>query len=153
MQNYELLRAFMTLLVLGFLLTPGTWAADRLAGPIPAQVVRVVDGDTILVRAHIWLGQEVETAVRLAGTDTPEMKGRCAAESKMAEAAKAFLASRVDGSLVQLRDVLTDKYGGRVRALVFDSTGADLSVELIKAGLARPYGGEKRQPWCLGDIE
>ena len=35
-------------------------AKDVLAGPVPAEVVRVVDGDTLLVRAEIWLGQTVE---------------------------------------------------------------------------------------------
>lgn len=132
------------------LAAPSAWAADRLEGPIPAQVVRVVDGDTILVRAHIWLGQEVETSVRLAGTDTPEMKARCGAERDKAEAARAFLASRLDGTVVQLRDVLTDKYGGRVRALVIDASGADVSLELIKLGLARRYDGGQRQSWCGG---
>ncbi|TAN53921.1 MAG: nuclease [Rhodospirillales bacterium] len=123
-------------------------ASDRLAGPIPAQVIRVVDGDTLVVRAHIWLGQEVETLVRLMGTDTPEMKARCAAEREKAVAARDFLAGSVDGKLVQLHDVLTDKYGGRVRAQVLDATGADLSQELIRAGLARPYDGGQRQSWC-----
>jgi endonuclease YncB( thermonuclease family) len=132
------------------LLGVGALAQDRLAGPIPAQVVRVVDGDTILVRAHIWLGQEVETSVRMTGIDTPEIKARCEAERVKAEAARTFLISRVEGTIVQLRDVLTDKYGGRVRALVFDAKGSDLSAELIKAGLARSYDGGKRQPWCEG---
>jgi len=123
-------------------------ASDRLAGPIPAQVIRVVDGDTLVVRAHIWLGQEVETLVRLMGADTPEMKARCAAEHEKAVVAREFLADRVDGKLVQLQDVLTDKYGGRVRAKVLDASGADLSQELIRAGLARPYDGGQRQSWC-----
>lgn len=126
----------------------GALAAERLAGPIPAQVVRVVDGDTIVVRAHIWLGQEVETLVRLFGADAPELKARCAAEREKAEAARLFLSQRLEGAVVQLRDVLTDKYGGRVLALVQDSSGADLSAELVKAGLARRYDGGTRQSWC-----
>lgn len=126
-------------------------AAERLAGPIPAQVVRIVDGDTIVVRAHIWLGQEVETLVRLFGADAPELKARCALEREKAEAARQFLLQRLEGSVVQLRDVLTDKYGGRVLALVQDASGADLSSELVKAGLARRYDGGTRQPWCKGE--
>ncbi|MBI5119489.1 MAG: thermonuclease family protein [Rhodospirillales bacterium] len=125
-------------------------AAERLAGPIPAQVVRVVDGDTIVVRAHIWLGQEVETLVRLFGADAPELKARCALEREKAEAARQFLAQRLDGSVVQLRDVLTDKYGGRVLALVQDASGGDMTTELVKAGLARRYDGGARHSWCDG---
>ena len=39
--------------------TPGTSATARemLLGPIAAEVMEVVDGDTLKVRAHIWLGQ------------------------------------------------------------------------------------------------
>ena len=36
-------------------------AAERLAGPIPARVLAVIDGDTIEVQARIWLGQEINT--------------------------------------------------------------------------------------------
>jgi endonuclease YncB( thermonuclease family) len=49
-----------------------------LAGPVMARVIRVYDGDTILVRARIWVDQEIEIRVRLAGVDTPEIKGQCA---------------------------------------------------------------------------
>jgi endonuclease YncB( thermonuclease family) len=45
-------------------------------------------------------------------------------------------------------DVQPDKYGNRVRARIVTPAGADLSQSLIQAGLARPYKGEKRQPWC-----
>ena len=48
-------------------------AEDVLPGPIPATIERVVDGDTIDVRARIWLGQEIVVRVRLAGLDAPEL--------------------------------------------------------------------------------
>ncbi|HCX68087.1 MAG TPA: nuclease, partial [Rhodobiaceae bacterium] len=32
------------------------YAAERMAGPVEAEVVRVVDGDTLVARARIWLG-------------------------------------------------------------------------------------------------
>ncbi|MBF0353887.1 MAG: thermonuclease family protein [Alphaproteobacteria bacterium] len=144
------LRVAVPLVLIGAIFSSVAGAAERLEGPIPAQVVRVVDGDTLMVRAHIWLGQEVETLVRLEGTDTPELKARCEQEREKALAARDFLVARVDGKLVQLHDILTDKYGGRVRAQVLDASGADLSVELIKQGLARRYDGGQRQSWCTG---
>ena len=49
-------------------------AADRIAGPVAADVVEVIDGDTIAVRAHIWPGHIVETRVRLDRVDTPETR-------------------------------------------------------------------------------
>lgn len=42
-----------------------TLASEVIPGPIPTTVIKVTDGDTATVEAHIWLGQRVETAVRL----------------------------------------------------------------------------------------
>ncbi|MFQ5466725.1 MAG: thermonuclease family protein [Kiloniellaceae bacterium] len=125
-------------------------AAERLGGPVPAQVVRVIDGDTIQVRARIWLDQEVETRVRLDGVDAPELKARCARERAMAVQARAFLDQRLaaPGAPVFLSDIRYGKYAGRVLARVRDASGADLAEALIAAGLARPYAGKRRASWC-----
>lgn len=128
--------------------TPAALARDTLPGPVPAEVVEVIDGDTIRVRAHIWLGQAVETAVRLNGINAPELRGDCEQERRLAAAAKDYLARRLIGRAVRLRDIQQDKYGGRVVAQVDDAEGRDLGEELVAAGLARPYGGGKRGKWC-----
>lgn len=120
---------------------------DTLPGPIPARVIRVVDGDTVEVEAQIWLGQTVQTAVRLRGVDTPELRGKCADERVKAQAARDLLAARV-GPQVMLLDVGFDKYGGRVVARLHSLRGQDMAAELVKAGLARPYDGGGRTPWC-----
>jgi micrococcal nuclease len=122
-------------------------AANGLDGPIPAQVVRVVDGDTLQVEARIWLGQSVDVRVRIDGIDTPELHGACDAERQAALAARAFLEKRLSDAAIQLRDVTYDKYGGRVLARVIDKDG-DVAAALIATGLARPYNGGQRQPWC-----
>ena len=59
-------------------------AADRLAGPVQAEVLRVLDGDTGEVEARIWLGQTLRTLVRIRGADTPELHGKCARERDLA---------------------------------------------------------------------
>ena len=56
-------------------------ASEVLPGPIAADVIKVIDGDTLPVRARIWLGQEVEINVRLADVDTPELCGAAARPS------------------------------------------------------------------------
>ena len=122
-------------------------AAEALAGPVFAVVQRVVDGDTIEVRAAIWLGQTLVVRVRIDGVDAPEMEARCAQERKWALAARDYLAHRLDGAAVRLTRVVYDKYGGRVRAEVADAKG-DIATDLLAAGLARPYHGERREPWC-----
>ena len=129
------------------------FAAETLQGPIAAHVLRVIDGDTIEVRARIWLGQEVEIKVRLDGADSPELKGRCAAERRRAEDARAFVAAQVGGKDVTLSDVRYDKYGGRVLARVAGADGANLSDQLIARGLARPYFGAARAPWCTASAD
>ncbi len=128
-------------------------AEAPLAGPVPARVVSVIDGDTIVVLARIWLGQEVRTRVRLAGVDAPELRGKCARERELAQAARRFLAVRlatVHGEAVEirLRDIRYGKFAGRVLARVEAPGGEDLGDGLVAAGLARPYSGRGRAPWC-----
>jgi micrococcal nuclease len=141
--------SYTCILLLAALATPLA-ARERLPGPIPASVAVVIDGDTLRVKARVWLGQEVDTLVRLLGVDAPELDGRCADERRRAEDARAFLRRRAQGGRVSLVDVRTDKYGGRVLARVLDDDGTDLGAALVAAGLARPYGGAKRTPWCPG---
>ena len=107
----------------------------------------MVDGDTIEVRASIWLGQTLLVRVRIDGVDAPELEARCSEERRMALAARDYLTQRLSGQQVKLTSVVYDKYGGRVRAHVADGMG-DLGNALLTAGLARPYHGERRQSWC-----
>jgi endonuclease YncB( thermonuclease family) len=151
-------------LVLGGL--PGRLGAgERLAGPLPAWVVSVIDGDTLEVRVHIWLGQDLNTRVRLAGIDAPELKGKCDREKNLARRARAYLLARLDpadsgvgakagagagagAGEIRLREVRYGKFAGRVLARVETLDGTDLGQDLIAAGLARPYDGRRRASWC-----
>ncbi|MEW5728330.1 MAG: thermonuclease family protein [Pseudomonadota bacterium] len=137
----------MALTLAPALLGAGT-AADRLPGPIEARVVRVIDGDTIAVRARIWLRQEVETNVRLAGLDTPEKNGRCEGEREMARKAQAFVEAKLAEGQVTLRDIEFEKYGGRVLARVLTPAGEDLGQLIIDARLGRAYEGRTKAGWC-----
>jgi endonuclease YncB( thermonuclease family) len=118
---------------------PRLVAAEALAGPVPAKGERVVDGDTIDVRADICLGQTLLVRVRIDGVDAPELEARCPEERKLALAAREFLARRLG---------VYGKYGGRVGADVADNKG-DVGEALLAAGLARPYHGERRASWCV----
>ena len=123
-------------------------AREVLEGPVPVEVIRIIDGDTIVVRAHPWLGVFIETRVRLAGIDAPELRGRCDGEIALAGRARDRLAELLAGGAARLDDVRHDKDAGRVRARVLDGNGVDVGAALIAAGLARPYHGERRRPWC-----
>jgi micrococcal nuclease len=129
-----------------FLLTSGE---APLEGPIAAHVVRVIDGDTFEASARIWLGQAVDIHVRIMGIDAPELHARCEAEWRKANAAKDYLARRIEGGEVRLSDLTYDKYGGRVDAAVTDGRG-DIGLAMLKAHLARAYDGGRREGWCDG---
>ena len=148
--------AALTVLVLQLcLVAPPLWAgkSERLDGPVQARVVEVVDGDTLLVRARIWLGQEIETRVRLTGVDAPEMKARCSRERALAEQARDFIRDRVGDAPVVLHDVRYGKYAGRVLARIENAGGMDLGRSLLAAGLARPYAGGRRGSWCEAAVQ
>ena len=128
-------------------------ALKILPGPIPARIVRVVDGDTLAVRAQIWVQQQVDVLVRIRGVDAPELKGKCAKETQMAEAAKARLEQMIQGhEMVFLEQISPDKYGGRVVAIVRllpDKTPfADVGSLLLQEGVVRRYDGRARPGWC-----
>jgi endonuclease YncB( thermonuclease family) len=119
-----------------------------VAGPVRAHLVRVVDGDTIEVLARIWPDHYVETLVRLADIDAPELRGRCAEEVAQAERAQARLAALLAGNRLQLVDVRYGKYAGRVVARVLTEDGRDVAQILLAEKLVRPYGGGRRESWC-----
>jgi micrococcal nuclease len=123
-------------------------ALNRLDGPVAAEVLRVIDGDTIEVRAHIWLGHQVTTLVRVGGIDAPELRGKCEGERAAARRAKARIEEHINGRQVILRDIRFEKYAGRVMSKVETEAGEDLGAALTREGLVRTYGGAKRAPWC-----
>jgi endonuclease YncB( thermonuclease family) len=104
-------------------------------GPVPARLLRVVDGDTIRVRAHIWLGQDVETMVRLSGVDAAEKHAHCDYERDMARKAQDFVEAKLADDRISLADITYDKYGRRVVARVLTASGEDLSTALLGAPL------------------
>lgn len=142
--------ALLLPLVLLPALLSGAPRAEELPGPITAEVLEVVDGDTLAVRVKVWLDQELQTRVRLDGIDTPEIRGKCEREKEIAREAHEALRRLVlkDRSRVVLRDVAYDKFGGRVRARVLLPDGTDVAQSLIGAGYARPYSGGARGGWC-----
>ena len=133
-------------------LTLPAQAADEMASPVAAAVTRVLDGDTLEVRAEVWLGIELTSHVRIRGIDAPELHGTCAAERTMAEAARDRL-TQLAGDSIRLAHIAQDKYGGRVDTDVVNASGTDLKAAMIAAGLARAYDGGTRGDWCpVGSI-
>jgi endonuclease YncB( thermonuclease family) len=114
----------------------------------PAEVLRVIDGDTFEARVHVWPGLDITTKIRLRGIDAPELPARCATERTMAEAARDALGAMLAEGAVGISGVTLDKYGGRAVADAGTRSVANVSAELLAKGHARSYGGGKRRGWC-----
>jgi endonuclease YncB( thermonuclease family) len=114
----------------------------------PAEVLRVLDGDTFEARVNLWPGLDVTTRVRLRGIDAPEMKARCDDERVKAEAARDALRAILGQGGVGISKVTPDKYGGRVDADASTASTPDVGAALLDAGLARRYSGGRRESWC-----
>jgi endonuclease YncB( thermonuclease family) len=122
-------------------------SAAEIFGPYEAEVVRIIDGDTIAVRAFTYPGEIKIVSVRVEGVDTPELKGKCQKERELARKAKIFTENFV-GQRIRINNVRLGKFAGRIVADVETLDGKLLDKALIKAGLGRFYDGGKRQGWC-----
>jgi micrococcal nuclease len=116
-----------------------------------AQIVRVSDGDTIVIAAPFLPAPlKPELAVRIFGVDTPEkgFRGQCESEKQRGEAASLFTKDLVSKSS-QRQVVLYgwDKFGGRVLGDIL-LNGQSLRTMLIQNGFAREYYGDAKQSWC-----
>jgi endonuclease YncB( thermonuclease family) len=119
-------------------------------GTHPADVLRVIDGDTFEARVAVWPGIDITTKVRLRGIDAPEMRARCPQERSKAEAARDALRAMLAEGDVAVLHVGIDKYGGRVLADALTRATPDVSAAMLGKGHARAYAGGRRETWCEG---
>lgn len=101
-----------------------------------ARVVRVIDGDTLEVRAE---GQPLR--VRIFGIDTPE-RGQ-----PWSRKAREALARRVAGKDVRINEVETDDYGRLVGEVYADDVC--VGCELVREGHAWVYRRYTQDPVLL----
>jgi endonuclease YncB( thermonuclease family) len=145
---------FMKKLLLTLLLIPILAIAQKMpknSATYDAQIVRVSDGDTIVIAAPFLPAPlKPELAVRIFGVDTPEKghRAQCAQEDARGQAATEFTKSAIAAS--QKRQVTLyawDKFGGRVLGdIILD--GRSLRAGLIANGFAREYYGDAKTSWC-----
>lgn len=125
-------------------------AAKPIYGPYRAEVIKVKDGDTILLDVALWPGLTKRISLRLNGINTPEKRGKgvtaCekAAAQKATEFTQHFLK---DTKFVFVSGVKLGKYARRALGDIAKGK-QDLGKALLEAGLARKYDGGKREAWC-----
>lgn len=148
---------FASAVFLALLVLPGAAASEAagkrydIAGPVEADLVAVVDGDTLMVNARPWPQQTISVLVRIRGIDTPELHAKCESSRQLALAAKDVLAEALStsGGKLSLSAISADKYFGRVVADVAFGHDQDAASVMLAAGLARPYdGGKKAKEGC-----
>ena len=106
---------------------------------VHAVIVRVIDGDTVV--AHLDLGWHTwrhDEHIRLNGIDAPERS-----DLPRWTEAKAFV-ERLLPAVLLVSEKL-EKYGRTLGRLLLRD-GRDVSQELLRAGLAKPYAGGPRTP-------
>lgn len=122
------------------------WAQDVLSVSHPAEVLRVIDGDTFEARVHFWPGLAITTKVRLRDIDAPELRrARCHEERIKAVAACEALSTMLAAGSVGISSVSLGKYGGRVIADASARRTPNVSRALLTARLARRYYGGRRR--------
>jgi endonuclease YncB( thermonuclease family) len=129
---------------------PTTINTQLAVGMHPAEVLRVLDGDTFEARVRVWPGLDITTKIRLRSIDAPELKAHCADERSRAEAARDALKMMLAEGGVAVSHVGLDKYGGRVLADAATRATPDIGTAMLAKGLARAYGGGHRESWCNG---
>ena len=105
---------------------------DKAIITADADVLDIIDGDTVRVSAHMWPGQQWFGLIRLRGIDTPELRGQCQAETDQAILSCDTLVSLVPPR-VRLVNVQSGKFAGRYVADVMDGP-RDLAHVLMEEG-------------------
>lgn len=112
----------------------GLALADTSTCPVPryrAEVVRVIDGDTYVMRLALGLEVEVVTTVRLAVVDTPEMRGE---QRPRGEAAKSFVEDWfAEHRVLYVQASKKGKYGRWIGTITCGH-GKDLGTAIVTAG-------------------
>lgn len=106
-----------------------------------AFVVRVIDGDTIVVKAG-----NVTRRVRIADIDAPETghRGLCPAEAELGAQATVRLRAMILNELVIVRVRKIDKYGRDFAYVMW--WDVDVGKAMLNLGLAKPWPDHHPKP-------
>lgn len=146
---------FATLFFASVFTIPSSFASElsvpKLYEAVP---IRIIDGDTFVVRIELWQNIFITPRIRLRGIDAPELPPRssCAREARAAKRAKERLRILV-GTGVILRNIsfTEDPYGRTLAEVIIkNSPHPSLNQQLLKEGFVRPYveDGKEKSYWC-----
>ena len=120
------------LFILCFLIGICTYGQNTYGTLLIKKINSVYDGDTFranIIGVHSLIGENVP--VRLAGVDTPEIRGKCQFEKDLAVEAREFSKNKLfNANYIELRNVKRGKYFRIVAEVYID--GINLSTLLIQ---------------------
>ena len=107
------------------------------------------DGDTCNAKMLGVPDTLKKIKIRINGIDTPEIKGKCEREKKLALEAKVFINDLIKNStVIYLKNLKWGKYGGRVVADLYIDKRDYREHLKGKNFYVEYYGGKKTEDWC-----
>lgn len=110
-----------------------------------ADVVEVIDGDTIDVRIDLGFDISLKKRVRLNGIDTPESRTTNLEEKKYGLEAKDWLKHKLENAQnIRIKTELpdsTEKYGRILGVVWVNDDTVSVNEQLFQKGLAWKYDG------------
>lgn len=108
------------------------------------EIVKVVDGDTIVAVLDLGFGIFKTERMRLEGIDTPESITKDKEEKALGMEAKQYLKDWLKGqSALRVKTSKDDKYG-RTLGIVYGDGPVSINEEMIAKGYAWEYQGETK---------
>ena len=144
------MRLLIVFLLLSFNVNAGSIRNKNHGTLIVSEVTSIYDGDTFranIVGLHSLIGERI--GIRVAGVDTPEMRGKCKQEKDLARQAKQVTVEALrTAKVIELRNTKRGKYFRIVADVYVDNK--NLTDILISSGLGVVYdGGTKAKDWCV----
>ena len=136
------------LIITVLLISSQIQAAPQYDTVTVSKVISVYDGDTFRVNIDSLppiVGKNIP--IRVNGVDTPEIRGKCEYEKKLALKARDFVRAKLaNAKEIKLTNLQRGKYFRVVANVLVD--GVSLERGLLDNELAYSYDGGKKLKWC-----
>ena len=110
-----------------------------------ADIVKIVDGDTLDLTIDLGFYLFKQERVRVAGIDAPESRTRNLDEKRLGLQAKDFVTEQLAAAeSIIIRSGKSDKYGRFLGWLYLNGSEKSLNEIMIEWGYAWPYDGGKK---------
>lgn len=107
-----------------------------------AQVIRVVDGDSVIVNVDLGFKVHVDVTFRMLGINAPELHGATHVAGENAKNHLIGLLALGPLTVKSLKPLTTDRYGrwlGQFFVTKTDGTIVDVNAAMIADGFAVPF--------------